>query len=104
MAVVSALIALQLLGSLKGKSMTIIAILFAAGAYGELYVALGERSPWVPLFAGLALAFLSYAAARMADAAAVSAMASGSQRRTMSAISHRIARSLSVSMPTSSAT
>jgi hypothetical protein len=41
---------------------------------------------------------------RRADAAAVSVMASGSQMRTMSAISHRIARSLSVSAPTSSAT
>jgi hypothetical protein len=84
--------------------MTIIAILLAAGAFGELYVALGERSPWVPLFAGLALAFLSYAAARMADAAAVSAMASGSQHSTIRAISHRIVRSLSVFAPTSSAT
>jgi len=26
--------------------MTIVAILIAVGAYGELYVALGERSPW----------------------------------------------------------
>jgi len=34
---------------------------------------------------------------RRADAAAVSAMASGSQHRTMRAISHRIAFSLSVS-------
>jgi hypothetical protein len=84
--------------------MSIIAILFAVGTFGELYVALGERSPWVPLFAALVLAFLSYGAARMADAAAVSGMASGSQHRTMRAISQRIARSLSVSVPTSSAT
>jgi hypothetical protein len=86
--------------------MTIIAVLFAAGAYGELYVALGERSPWVPLFAALVLTFLSYAAARMvvAEAAAVNAMASGSQHSTMRAMSHRIARSLSVLAPTSSAT
>jgi len=41
---------------------------------------------------------------RRAEAAAVSAMASGSQHNTMSAISHRIGRSLSVSAPTSSAT
>ena len=86
--------------------MTIVAILFAAGAYGELYVALGERSPWVTLFVALVLAFLSNAAARMAvaEGAAVNAMASGSHHRTMRAISHRIARSLTVSAPTSSAT
>jgi hypothetical protein len=84
--------------------MTIIAILFAAGAYGELYVALGERSPWVPLFVALVSTFLSYAAARtVAEAAAVNAMASGSQHRTIRAISHRMARSLLVSAPTSSA-
>jgi len=40
---------------------------------------------------------------RQADAAAISAIASGSQHRTLSAISHRIARSLSVSAPMSSA-
>src|SRR6266478_3731499 len=40
----------------------------------------------------------------LAEAAAVKAMASGSQHRTMRAISHRIARSLSVSVPISSAT
>jgi hypothetical protein len=38
------------------------------------------------------------------EAAAVRAIASGSQHKTMSATSHRIARSLSVSAPTSSAT
>jgi hypothetical protein len=91
--------------SIKEENMTIIAVLFAAGAYVELYVALGERSPWVPLFSALALTVLSYAAARVvvAEAAAVNAMASGSQLSTMRAISHRIARSLSVSAPTSSA-
>jgi hypothetical protein len=36
----------------------------------------------------------------LADAATVSVIASGSQHRTMRAISHRIARSLSVSAPT----
>jgi hypothetical protein len=41
---------------------------------------------------------------RRADAAAVNEIASGSQHSTMSAISHRIARSLSVSAPISSAT
>ena len=41
---------------------------------------------------------------RRAEAAAVSAMASGSQHKTMSAISQRMARSLSVSVPSSSAT
>jgi hypothetical protein len=41
---------------------------------------------------------------RRAEAAAVNAMASGSQHRTMSAISRRIAFSLSVSAPMSSAT
>jgi hypothetical protein len=84
--------------------MTIIAILFAVGAYGEFYVALNERSPWGTLFVALVLACLSYAAGRMAvpDAAAVSAMASRSQ--LMRAISHRIARSLSLSAPRSSAT
>jgi ABC-type uncharacterized transport system permease subunit len=69
--------------------MTIVAILFAVGAYGELYVALGERSPWGTLFVALVLAFLSSAAARMA--------VSGSQHSTIKAISHRIACSLSVS-------
>jgi hypothetical protein len=54
--------------------MTIIAMLFAAGAYGELYVARGERSPWGTLFVALVL-----------------------QHSTTRAISHRIARSLSVS-------
>jgi hypothetical protein len=44
--------------------MTIIAILFAIGAYGELYVALSERSPWGTLFVALVLASLSYVAAR----------------------------------------
>jgi hypothetical protein len=42
--------------------MTIVAILFAVGAYGELYVALGERSTWGTLFVALVLACLSYAA------------------------------------------
>jgi hypothetical protein len=86
--------------------MMIVAVLFAVGAYGELYVALGERSPWGPLFVAFVLAFLSCAAARraVADAAAVSTMASGSQHNTMRAISQRIARSLSVSVPISSAT
>src|SRR5260370_22610544 len=41
---------------------------------------------------------------RRADAATVSAIASGSQHRTMNAISHRIARSESVSIPSISAT
>jgi hypothetical protein len=41
---------------------------------------------------------------RSAEAAAVKAMASGSQHKTMSAMSHRIALSESVSAPTSSAT
>jgi hypothetical protein len=86
--------------------MTIVAILFAVGAYLELYVALGEHSPWGSLFVALVLAFLSNVAARMsvAEAAAVNAMASGSQHSTMRTISHRIARLLSVLAPTSSAT
>ena len=42
--------------------------------------------------------------ADIADAAAVRAMVSGSQVSTIRAISHRIARSLSVSAPISSAT
>jgi hypothetical protein len=41
---------------------------------------------------------------RFAEAAAVNAITSGSQHRTMSAMSHRIARSESVSVPMSSAT
>ena len=77
--------------------MMIIAILFAAGAYGELYVALGERSPWGTLFVALVLAFLSYAMARTVQAAAVNAMAGGLQPSTTRAISHRIARSRSAS-------
>jgi hypothetical protein len=86
--------------------MTIVAILFAVGAFGELYLALGERSPWSTLFAGLILAYLSHAAARMvvAQATAVKAMAGGSQHSKMMAISQRIARSLSVLAPTGSAT
>ena len=85
--------------------MRIVAILFAAGACGELYVALGERSPWVTLFVGAVLARLSYTTARMvADAPAVSATASGSRHSTMRVISQRIGRSLSVLAPTSSAT
>jgi hypothetical protein len=81
--------------------MTIVAILFAVGAYGELYVALGERSPWVTLFVALVLAFLSSVAARMAvaETATVNAMASGSRFMTMRAISKQIARSASVSAP-----
>jgi len=82
--------------------MTIVAILFAVGAYLELYVALGERSPWVTLFVGLVLAFLSNVAARMAVTEA--AIASGSQHSTMRPIGPRIARSLSVFAPASSAT
>jgi hypothetical protein len=75
--------------------MRIVAILFAVGAYLELYVALGERSPWGTLFVGLVLAFLSNVAARMAvaNAAAVSAIASGSQHSTMRPIGQRITRS-----------
>ena len=92
-----------LLGSLKGGEHVDNPILFAAGAYGELYVALGARSPWGTLFGALVLAFLSSAAARMAEAATVSPIASGSQHSTMMVISHRIARSLSVSVPISSA-
>jgi hypothetical protein len=86
--------------------MGIVAILFAVGAYGEIYVALGERSPWGTLFVALVLAFLSYAVARtvVAETAAVNAIASRSQHITMRAIGQRIARSLSVSAPTSSAT
>ena len=86
--------------------MRIVAILFAVGAYLELYVALGERSPWGTLFVGLVLAFLSNVAARMAvaNAAAVSAIAGGSQHSTMRAIGPRIARSLSVLAPAGSAT
>jgi hypothetical protein len=88
------------------ESMTIVAILFAVGAYLELYVALGERSPWGTLFVGLVLAFLSNVAARMAVAkpAAVSAIADGSQYSTRRAIGPRIARSLSVFAPANSAT
>jgi hypothetical protein len=41
---------------------------------------------------------------RRADAVAVNAIASGSQHKTISATSHRIARSLSVPVPISSAT
>jgi hypothetical protein len=85
--------------------MTIVPILFAVGAFGELYVALGERSPWSTLLVGLILAYLSHAAARMVVAqATANAMASGSKHSTMSAISQRIARSLSVLAPASSAT
>jgi hypothetical protein len=86
--------------------MTIVAILFAVGAYLELYVALGERSPWGTLFVGLVLAFLSNVAARMAvaKAAAVRAIANGSKHSTRRAIGLRIARSLSVFAPASSAT
>jgi len=77
--------------------MTVVAILCAVGAYLELYVALGERSPWGALFIGLVLAFLSNVAARMAvsEAAAASAKASGSKHNTMRAIGQRIVRSLS---------
>ena len=74
--------------------MRIVAILFAVGAYLELYVALGERSPWGTLFVWLVLVFLSNVAARMA-------VASGSQHSTMRAIGPRIARSLSVFAPAS---
>jgi hypothetical protein len=83
--------------------MAIVAILFAVGAYLELYVALGERSPWGALLVGLVLAFLSNVAARMAaaQAAAVSTTASGSQRSTLRAIGPQIARSLSVFAPAS---
>ena len=82
--------------------MRIVAILFAVGAYLELYVALGERSPWGTLFVGLVLGFLSNVAARIA--VAPSATASGSQHSTIRTIGPRIARSLSVFAPASSAT
>jgi hypothetical protein len=39
--------------------MRIVAILFAVGAFLELYVALGERSPWSTLFVGLVLEHLT---------------------------------------------
>jgi hypothetical protein len=86
--------------------MMIVAILFAVGAFGELYVALDEPRPWGTLLVALVLVFLSHAAARMAvaEAAAVNARASGSQHSAIKAISERIARSLSVLAPTSSAT
>jgi hypothetical protein len=48
--------------------MTILTTLFAASAYGELYLALGEPSPWGTLLVALVLAFLSYAATCMAEA------------------------------------
>ena len=85
------------LGERWEKSMIIVAILCAIGAYVELYVALGERSPWGALFIGLVLAFLSNVAARMAvsEAAAASAKVSGSKHNTMRAIGQRIVRSLS---------
>jgi hypothetical protein len=88
------------------ESMTIVAILFAVGAYLELYVALGERNPWGALCVGLVLAFLSNVAARraVAKAAAVSAIANGTQHSTGRAIGPWIARSLSVFAPASSAT
>jgi hypothetical protein len=78
--------------------MMIAAILFVVGAFGELYVALNEPSRWGTLFVTPVLVFLSDAAARMAvaEAAAVNAMASGSQHSAMRALSRRIARSLSV--------
>jgi hypothetical protein len=84
--------------------MAIVAILFAVGAYLELYVAFGERGPWGSLFVTLVLAFLSNVVARQAvpEAAAVRALASGSQHSTMRAISQRIARALSLSSPMSS--
>ena len=85
--------------------MTIIAILCAVGAYGELYVALDERSPWVTLSIALVLAFLSNAAARTAvTEAAVGKKTSRLQHITMRAISHRITRSLSVLAPMRSLT
>jgi hypothetical protein len=78
--------------------MMIAAILFVVGAFGELYVALNEPSRWGTLFVTPVLVFLSDAAARMAvaEAAAVNAMASGSQHSAMRALSRRIAPSLSV--------
>jgi hypothetical protein len=86
------------LGERWEESMTIVAILCAIGAYVELYVALGERNPWVSLFVGLALAFLSNVAARMAvsEAAAVSMMA---RHSAMRAISQRITRLLPMFTP-----
>jgi hypothetical protein len=84
------------------ESMRIVAILFAVGAYLDLYIALSERSPWGTLFVGLVLAFLSNVAARMVVTDA--AIASGSQHSTMRAIGPRIARSLSVLAPAGSAT
>jgi hypothetical protein len=82
--------------------MRIVAILFAVGAYLELYVALGERSPWGTLFDGLVLALLSNVGARMAVTEA--ATVSESQHSTLRAIGPRIARSLPVFAPASSAT
>ena len=78
--------------------MTIVAILFAAGAFGELYVALGEPSAWATLSIALVMVLLSQAAARkaVAEAAAVTAIASRSQQSAIRAISQRIAYSLSI--------
>jgi hypothetical protein len=86
--------------------MTIVAILFAVGAFGEFYVALGEPSPWGTLSIALVLVFLSHAAARsaVAQAAAGNAIASRSRHSAMRAIGQRIAASLSVLAPTGSAT
>jgi hypothetical protein len=83
--------------------MTIVAILFAVGAFGELYVALDEPSPWGTLLITFVLVFLSHAAARMAVAEAAAVNAGRSQHSAMRAISQRIARSLSV-LAASSAT
>jgi hypothetical protein len=82
--------------------MRIVAVLFAIGAFLELYVALGERSPWATLFVGLVLAFLSNVAARVAvtQAATVNEL----QHRAIRAIKLRIARSLPTFAPASSAT
>jgi hypothetical protein len=85
--------------------MTIIAILFAVGAFGELYVALGEPRPWGTLSVALVLVFLSRAAARraVAEVAAVNAIAGAPPHGAMRAISQRIGHSLSALAPTGSA-
>jgi hypothetical protein len=82
--------------------MRIVAVLFAVGAYLELYIALGERSPWGALFVGLVLAFLCNVAARMAVTEA--ATVSESRHSTMRAIGPGIARWLPVFAAASAAT
>jgi hypothetical protein len=67
--------------SLWGETMKILTGVFAAGAFGGLYIALGERDPWLSLGAAVVCAVLCHAAARHSVRSASPAIAPNERHR-----------------------